>query len=157
MDKTFDPKDFIFVGQTKDAFVWENPRALPRVLAPGAVQIVDIERMLNEGKWPEVDFTRTVLLDGEEADASLQNPPGEAKIVSYRNTEVVVEATFPEGGYVVLNDVWHSWWTAQVDGAPAPILQANVMFRAVRVGPGAHRVRFSFDPFSGLWSQIWKR
>ena len=157
MDKSFDPKDFRFVGQTKDAFVWENPRALPRVLAPGAVQIVDIERMLSEGNWPDVDFTRTVLLDGEEADASLQGPPGEVKIVSYRNTEVVVDASFPQGGYVVLNDVWHSWWTAQVDGAPAPILQANVMFRAVRVGPGSHRVRFSFDPFAGLWAQLSKR
>jgi hypothetical protein len=100
---------------------------------------------------------RTVLLDGEEAGALLQGPPGEAKILSYRNTEVVVEASFPEGGYLVLNDIWHSWWAAEVDGAPAPILQANVMFRAVRMGPGVHRVRFSFDPFAGLWAQLWKR
>jgi len=157
MDKAFDPNDFTFLGQTKDAFVWENPRALPRVLAPGAALIVDIEKMLNEGVWPEVDFTRTVLLDGEEAGVPLQGPPGEAKILSYRNTEVVVEANSTEGCYLVLNDVWHSWWSAQVDGTPAPILQANVMFRAVRLAPGRHRIRFSFDPFAGLWAQLWKR
>ena len=157
MDKAFDPNDFTFIGQTKDGFIWENPRALPRVMAPGAAQIVDIEKMLAEGNWPEVDFTRTVLLDGEEAGALLQGPPGEAKIISYRNTEVVVEASFPEGGYLVLNDIWHSWWAAEVDGVSAPILQANVMFRAVRMGPGLHRVRFSFDPFAGLWAQLWKR
>ena len=157
MDKAFDPNDFTFIGQTKDGFVWENPRALPRVLAPGAAQIVDIDKMLTEGNWPAVDFTKTVLLDGEEAGALLQGPPGEARIISYRNTVVVVEASFPEGGYLVLNDVWHSWWGAEVDGAPAPILQANVMFRAVRMGPGLHRVRFSFDPFAGLWAQLWKR
>ena len=157
MDRAFDPKDFTFIGQTKDGFVWENPRALPRVMAPGAAQIVDIEKMLNEGGWPQVDFTRTVLLDGEEAGALLQGPPGEAKIISYRNTEVVVEATSAEGCYLVLNDIWHSWWSAEVDGAPAPILQANVMFRAVKLGPGVHQVRFSFNPFEGLWSQIWKR
>ena len=156
MDREFDPNDFTFLGQTKDGFVWENPRALPRVMAPGAAQIVDIEKMLAEGNWPEVDFTRTVLLDGEEAGVLLQGPPGEAKILSYRNTEVVVEANSTEGCYLVLNDVWHSWWSAQVDGAPAPILQANVMFRAVRLGPGTHRVRFSFDPMVGLWAQIWK-
>ena len=157
MDKAFDPNDFTFIGQTKDGFVWENPRALPRVMAPGAAQIVDIDKMLTEGNWPEVDFTKTVLLDGEEAGAPLQGPPGEAKILSYRNTEVLVEASFPEGGYLVLNDIWHSWWAAEVDGTPAPILQANVMFRAVRMGPGVHRVRFSFDPFAGLWAQLWKR
>ena len=157
MDKAFDPNDFTFLGQTKDGYVWENPRALPRVMAPGAALIVDIEQMLAEGNWPQVDFTRTVLLDGEEAGVPLQGPPGEAKIISYRNTEVVVEATSTQGCYLVLNDIWHSWWNAQVDGAPAPILQANVMFRAVRLGPGTHRVRFSFDPLAGLWSQIWKR
>jgi hypothetical protein len=156
MDKAFDPKDFTFIGHTKDAFVWENPHALPRVMAPGAAQITDIERMLTEGDWPQVDFTRTVLLDGDEAGALLQGPPGEAKILSYRNTEVLVEARSPQGCYLVLNDIWHSWWTAKVDGVPAPILQANVMFRAVRLGPGAHQVRFSFDPFAGLWAQIWK-
>ncbi len=157
MDRDFDPKDFHFIAQTKDGFVWENPRALPRVMAPGAAQVVDIEKMLNEGGWPEVDFTRTVLLDSEEAGPLLHAPPGEAKIISYRNTEVVVEAHSTEGCYLVLNDIWHSWWSAQVDGAAAPILQANVMFRAVRLAPGTHQVRFSFDPFAGLWSQIWKR
>ncbi len=157
MDKGFDPKDFTFIGQTKDGFVWENPRALPRVMAPGEAQIVDIDKMLTEGNWPEVDFTKTVLLDGDEAGAPLQGPSGEARILSYRNTEVIAEATSTEGCYLVLNDVWHSWWAAEVDGAPAPILQANVMFRAVRLGPGTHRVRFSFDPFAGLWAQLWKR
>jgi len=98
-----------------------------------------------------------VLLDGDEAGTLLNGPPGEAKILSYRNTEVVVEATSAEGCYLVLNDVWHSWWSAEVDGVPAPILQANVMFRGVRLGPGTHQVRFSFDPFSGLWSQLWKK
>ncbi len=157
MDREFDPKDFKFVAQTKDGFVWENPRALPRVMAPGSAQVVDIDKMLTEGGWPDVDFTRTVLLDAEEAGPLLQAPPGEAKIISYRNTEVVVEARSTEGCYLVLNDIWHSWWSAQVDGVAAPILQANVMFRAVRLGPGTHQVRFSFDPFAGLWSQIWKR
>ncbi len=157
MDKDFDPKDFTFVAQTKDGFVWENPRALPRVMAPGAAQIIDIDQMLTDGHWPQVDFTRTVLLDGDEAGVTLQGPPGQARILSYRNTEVVAEATSTQGCYLVLNDIWHPWWSAQVDGEPAPILQANVMFRAVKLGPGTHRVRFTFDPFTNLWAQMWKR
>ena len=157
MDKDFDPKDFTFVAQTKDGFVWENPRALPRVMAPGAAQIIDIDQMLTDGHWPQVDFTRTVLLDGDEAGVTLQGPPGQARILSYRNTEVVAEATSTQGCYLVLNDIWHPWWSAQVDGEPAPILQANVMFRAVKLGPGTHKVRFTFDPFTNLWAQMWKR
>ena len=64
--------------------------------------------------------------------------PARARIVSYRNTEVVVEADSPGGGWVVLNDLWHPWWFAEVDGQPAEILRANVLFRAVAVPPGRH-------------------
>ena len=71
------------------------------------------------------------------------------RIASYRNTEVVLEADSPDGGWVVLNDLWHPWWFAEVDGKPAEILRANVLFRAVAVPPGRHVVRFTFRPIAG--------
>jgi len=58
---------------------------------------------------------------------------------------------------VVLNDPYHPWWVAEVDGREVPVLRANVLFRAVRVGPGAHRVRFVFRPFGGAWSDLRQR
>jgi hypothetical protein len=66
----------------------------------------------------------------------------------------VVEADSPAGGWVVLNDVWQPWWFADVDGAPAEMLRANVLFRAVAVPPGRHRVRFTFRPLAGAWTAI---
>ena len=79
------------------------------------------------------------------------------RIVSYRNTEVILEADSPDGGFVVLNDLWHPWWFAEIDGKPAPILRANVLFRAVAVPPGRHTVRFVFRPIAGAWAQMRKR
>jgi uncharacterized membrane protein YfhO len=76
------------------------------------------------------------------------------RILSYRNTEVVIEAESPAGGYVVLGDVWFPWWTAEVDGRPAPLLRANVIFRAVEVPPGKHTVRMTFRPLTGALHQI---
>jgi uncharacterized membrane protein YfhO len=54
----------------------------------------------------------------------------------------------------VLNDVWHPWWFARVDGREAPIARANVIFRAVRVPAGHHRVTFEFQPLRGLVRQM---
>lgn len=40
----------------------------------------------------------------------------------------------------------HPWWRAAVDGRSAPLLQANMLFMAVRVGPGAHAIDLRFEP-----------
>jgi len=74
--------------------------------------------------------------------------------VKYGNTEIELEADSPDGGWVVLNDVWQPWWFAEVDGRPAEILRANVLFRAVAVPPGRHKVRFVFRPLAGALHQL---
>ncbi|MGL4443464.1 MAG: hypothetical protein ACRCU1_07555, partial [Alsobacter sp.] len=70
---------------------------------------------------------------------------------------IEVDVTSPDGGWVVLNDVWHTWWQATVDGEPARLLRANVLFRAVAVPAGRHRVSFTFHPFRGALRQVAER
>ena len=118
-------------------------------------RVVDFETMIRSG-WPAaVDPRRTLLLDHAPA-----NPPGgsagdgTAQIVTYANTEVTVDVEAASGGFLLLNDVWHPWWRAEVDGVPAPILKADVLFRAVLVEPGRLRVRFVFHPFLGAWEEL---
>jgi hypothetical protein len=41
---------------------------------------------------------------------------------------------------VFVTEAHHPWWRVEVDGAAAPLLRANMLFMAVRVGPGAHRI-----------------
>jgi len=74
--------------------------------------------------------------------------------VRYANTEVAVEVEAPAGGILLLNDVWHPWWRASVDGADAEILKANVIFRAVVCPRGRHLVRFTFHPFAGAFAEV---
>jgi uncharacterized membrane protein YfhO len=70
---------------------------------------------------------------------------------------VVVEVDAPAAGFLVLNDAWHPWWRASLDGKPAEILKANVLFRAVAVPAGRHMVRFTFHPFAGMVEEILRR
>jgi uncharacterized membrane protein YfhO len=75
-------------------------------------------------------------------------------IIRYENTLVEVEVRTEQPGFVVLNDVWHPWWTATVDDAPSEILRANVLFRAVPVPAGRHRLRFQFEPLAGAIAEL---
>jgi uncharacterized membrane protein YfhO len=70
--------------------------------------------------------------------------------VEYGQSRVEIDAESPDGGWVVLNDVWHPWWRAEVDGQPVPVERANVLFRAVAVPAGRHRVVMAFRPLAGV-------
>lgn len=152
IDKRLKPGDLTLVARTADGYVYENRSALPRVVLATRSRTADFERMLREGGWPDVDHASTVLLERAEPDRTRR--PGQVRIVEYRNTEVVIEAKSPDGGWVVLHDIWHPWWRAEIDGAAAPMLRADVLFRAVEVPAGKHRVRFVFRPLVGAVDQL---
>ena len=155
IDPHLKPGDLPLVAHTSDGYIYENPDAFPRVLFATEARGADFARMLSDGIWPAADLRSTVLLERPPTGATPRRP-GQVRIVSYRNTEVILEADSPDGGCVVLNDLWHPWWLAEVDGKPAEILRANVLFRAVAVPPGRHRVRFVFRPIAGARAQLRK-
>jgi hypothetical protein len=61
---------------------------------------------------------------------------------------LVLEARLVEPGLVVVADTYYPGWKATVDGRPASIYPANVLFRAVYVEPGSHRIELVYEPAS---------
>jgi hypothetical protein len=159
IDKTLKPGDLNFIARTADAYVYENPRALPRVMIVGDYQVVDFDKLMSDG-WPaDVDPTKTVLLQNRPRAAPLTmfEAAGTARLARYANSEIVVEVDTPSGGMVVLNDVWHPWWRASIDNVETEIYRANGIFRAVQVPPGKYTVRFTFAPVRGAWRDFTRR
>ena len=155
----------LLLAQTPDGLIYENPDALPRVMIVAKAQSVDQDGLIRTGEWPAgFDPKETVLLDPGVAgivpavtvDQASGKPHAEASAVirDYQTTEIVVQTKSDHQGYLLLNDVWHPWWFAEIDGAPAPVLRANGLFRAVALPQGEHEIRFRFRPFLGAWSQI---
>lgn len=156
IDSSLKPGDLNFIARTKDAYVYENPRALPRVMLLTDWRLADFDDLLRSG-WPPVDPRRTVLLKEPPSGVSFgagTDAHGSARLLRYANTEVVVAVEAPAGGILLLNDVWQPWWRASIDGADAEILKANVIFRAVVCPRGRHVIRFSFHPFAGAFAEM---
>ena len=160
VDKTLKPGDLKLITQTKDAYIYENPGAFPRVMFVSDWLQANFDQLVKDGLWPKFDPTHTVLLE----ESSLQAPAFRSLPVSlskttvalraYKNTEVEIDEESATGGFVVLNDIWHPWWFGTVDGKPAEVLRANVVFRAIQVPPGRHIVRFEFRPVDGALKEI---
>jgi hypothetical protein len=153
MDKTLKEGDLPLVAHTPDGYIYENPAALDRVLFATHAAPADYDKLLKDGGWPDVDLKTTVLLPPAAARFAPEAGKGRTRIVDYSNTEVELDVESDKGGWAILNDLWHPWWVAELDGIPVPVLRANVLFRAIAVPPGRHRIVYRFRPIEGALRQ----
>jgi hypothetical protein len=162
VDKKLKPGDLILFARTRDAYVYENLRALPRVMFVPEFKLANFSELIDKGDWPAFDPKETLLLEHEPpmAISPLSGSPvdgqiaASASIASRKNTVIEVDVSAPRPGFLLFNSAWHPWWRATVDGVPVEVLKANVMFRAVQTPAGKHRVRFEFEPFVGAFGEI---
>ena len=125
---------------------------VPKVVA------ADQDAILKSGEWPvHFDPQAQVVLSPDDAAKVTNGGIGNASLKDCDSQKVEVEVNAPWGGVLVLNDVWHPWWRATVDGHEQPIMRANVIFRAVAVPPGQHTVSFVFTPIQGALEELKSR
>jgi hypothetical protein len=70
----------------------------------------------------------------------------EARLVEYGVNRVVLEVDAPADGIVVVAEGYDAGWEAHVDGAPASLHRVNLVFRAVVVEEGTHRIELDYRP-----------
>lgn len=78
--------------------------------------------------------------------------PVPGRIVAFTPNRLVAEVDAPADGLVLVHEMVHPGWRATVDGVSTPIVVANGLFRAVVVGPGAHRIEMTYH--APLWSGL---
>ncbi|MBK9302718.1 MAG: hypothetical protein IPM94_02200 [bacterium] len=134
-----------------DSTLYRNLSALPRARlvgewAPVSGDLAGFLDRLQAGREP---VARRVLLDRAPSPAPVavaQALPAVAYVRDELN-EVVLRAAPPAPSVLVLADLWLPGWSVTVDGAPATLLVADHMLRAVALPAGEHEVRFVYrDP-----------
>ncbi|HHS96391.1 MAG TPA: hypothetical protein ENK08_00595 [Chloroflexi bacterium] len=130
-----------------DVKVYENLEVLPRAFVAFRAQVVEDEAAaLDRMRSPAFDPAAEVVVERGPISLSSADPPQPAQVVAYAPERVEVEVDLATPGYLVLTDANYPGWRAWVDGEPAEVMTADLLFRAVYLEPGRHRVLFAFRP-----------
>jgi hypothetical protein len=122
------------------------PEPLPRAYAVGGVRVADGIHGLMALIDPAFDPRREIVLPEGRPAAAPEGFRGQARVVRESADRVRLDAELSADGYVVLVDGHDPGWRARVDGRTAPLLRANVAFRAVAVPAGRHAVEMVYRP-----------
>ncbi len=130
-----------------DVKVYENLDLLPRAFVVHRARVLDA--------FPaDFDPTAEIIVEGgPELDVHAEGPES-VRITAYEPERVEIEVEMTAPGYLMLTDAQYPGWRAWVDGWETPIATADLLFRAVYLGPGRHRVEFRFQPRSLLLGAV---
>jgi hypothetical protein len=131
-----------------DVKIYQNQAVLPRAfVVPRARVLKDDQAALNLLQDPDFDLAQElVLAEGK----SLASQTGNSKVdlITYEPERVQLEVSVDAPAYLFLTDTFYPGWKAEVNGQAAPILRADLYFRAVALDAGQHRIVFRYRPIS---------
>jgi len=127
-----------------------NLSALPRAWVAPRWSFATEDQVAPNLQTPSFDHRSQVILLQEDrakvgvpsADSALHGH--EATIQEYQPGRITIIAQAATPSLLFLADSWYSAWHATVDGVDAPVLRADLAFRAVPIPAGSHTVEFRF-------------
>ena len=133
--------------------VFKDPIRLLRVPAPapavalvGRVRHVAPESAVDLIAGGAVDPTAELLVESEGADDDAAGFEASLRVAASRADVLTVETQANQPGWLTVTGSFAPGWRARIDGASAPIVRANGVFRAVRVPAGRHAVDLRYRP-----------
>jgi hypothetical protein len=143
---------FELCDETRDLLrVYRNKKARPHAyLAHHAIPVENSDEALKLIARANFDPATEVVLEakGNEFPASLfipvQSQDDEVKTLKLENTELEFQCKTKAMAILVLTDSSDPGWQAYVDESRVDVYAANCLFRAVKVPPGKHVVKFKY-------------
>jgi len=140
-------------SQHGDLRVYRVLRSPPGVHVVGRVRgSANVNEGLDLALDPLFDPNTAVVLAGEHDP--WDGAPGTAQLISETADSVVVEASAPNPGVLVVHRTHLPIYRATIDGEPAAMYAANLHHTAVKIPEGTHTVEIQIDRSPFHWSLL---
>ena len=129
------------------AVLAEATAPAPRVYLATAARVADDDTAAHLLGAPDFTPGRSLVL-APAAAAHAARADGDCALAPRgdRIERLTLRCRASAASYAVIADAFFPGWYATVDGAPAPILRANLAMRAVPVPAGEHTVELAYRP-----------
>jgi len=127
--------------------LYEVKRRVPRSFVTFHARTQSADELGRHLLDPDVVAGRTVLLDASESWTPTLSSPEEplpCTLQSFSNHSLVASCESPKAGLAVFVEQFAPGWHATVDGAPAPVIRANRVMRAVPMPAGRHAITLNY-------------
>jgi hypothetical protein len=123
------------LGRVRDAPPWCG-------LAAEVVRASDAEAAAALVAAPGFDARARCVVEG---DVAARGGGGRVRLLGLAADRLELAVDAPGPGLLVVREGWGAGWSATVDEQPAALLPADVLFRAVPVPAGVHRVALEYE------------
>ena len=130
------------------------PDPLPRAYVVNRAVVARGDAAWQALAAPDFDPATTVLLEEAAAVPPADGFRGQVRVLDARPDQwrVATQASAP--AYLVITEANAPGWQAEVDGRPAPVHTANMLFRAVVIPEGEHTVVLRYRPPAVIWGLV---
>ena len=141
------PFERVYQGAVK---IFRLPAAGKRAFLSDKAQIVGDDDAGDEGALELLRAGAELVIHGADLPESGELDGSETVVITaYKPDEMRLAVESPSAATLVVAEAWHPGWQATVNGKPAPLWRANLVFRALALPAGASDVRLVFAP--ELW------
>lgn len=139
---------------TAAAGAWSVPHRQWASFAPAVRRVDDLDAATAALREELSSPTGAVVVE-----TAVPPPTAQGRVLALRRDaeRLEIEAEAAGDGLLVVNDAWAPGWRATIDGAPVPVLPADVLVRAVPFPRGRHRLVMVYAPPEvtiGVWVSL---
>ena len=120
--------------------------ALPRAFLVGNSAQVPEADQLDIYYHARFDPLQQVLLTETVEMKKVEHFSGQIEKIEYSPNRVSIKTRQNGEGFLVLLDTYFPGWKVEVDEKPEHIYRANYFYRGVKLAPGNHSIKFSYEP-----------